>query len=371
MAYHPPLLPQYTVSKESILGRNVAAVMQKFGLKPEQIVKLGSNENPLGMSERAAAVVSDTSARAARYPSPDGDLLRTCLAEEHGVTPDWIALGAGSSEFISISAAAFVGPGRAAVISDYAFLAAKGAVRRSGGRMIVVPALNFGHDLDVIAAAIDDDVSVVYLVNPNNPTGTYLSGEEITRFLETIPERVVVMLDEAYIHFVEPADSYDTVALVRRFPNLVMMRTFSKAFGLAGMRVGYVLCDPAMAAVFAHFKPIYNVGTLSLVAAVETVKDRGFLEATIENNRRGRKQIHEGLLALGVKFLPSTTNFFMVNVGNAETVNEKLLERGVIVRTLPNYGLPEWFRVSVGLPAENDRFLEALAGALAPGRADA
>lgn len=360
MTYIPPVLPQFTARQEKILGRNLAAVRRQFGLPPERIVKLGSNENPLGMSPRAAAAVAAAAGEASRYPDPDGDDLRACLAEAHGVPADWIVLGTGSSEFIEWAARAFVGFGGAAVMSDLSFMAYQAAVKASGGRPIVVPARDFGHDLDSMASAVTELVNVIYLTNPNNPTGTFLRGVEIERFLETVPERVVVILDEAYVQFVDPAEQYDAIDLVRRFPNLVVMRTFSKAYGLAGFRVGYAVCGPEIAGIFGQIKAIYNVGTLALLAAKEAFRDRDHLAATIANNLRGRAQLYAGLCEQGVEYLPTSANFILVNVGDAELSNTRLLEQGVIVRTLGNYGLKEWLRVSIGLPEENDRFLEAL-----------
>lgn len=360
MGYEPPVLPPFAAKKEKILGRNLAAVREKYGLKDKPIVKLGSNENPLGISSAAKAAIFDVAAGASRYPDPDGDALRRVLAEGFGVPFEWVVLSAGSAEFVDWSARAFVGPGRAAVMSDYSFSAYKSSVKASGGRPISVPALEYGHDLPRMAAAIGDDVSVVFVTNPNNPTGTLLDGGALERFLEIVPQRVIVVLDEAYIQFVPQERQYDSMALVRRFPNLVVLRTFSKAYGLAGLRVGFGICQESVADVFARIRSIYSVNAVAIAAAAAAFRDTEHLAATIENNRLGMLQLTAGLNKLGYRYLPSYGNFIMVDVANGQTANERLLKEGVIVRTLDNYGLKEWVRISVGTPSENARLLEAI-----------
>jgi histidinol-phosphate aminotransferase len=232
-----------------------------------------------------------------------------------------------------------------------------------------VPAREHGHDLDAMAAAVADDTTLMYVANPNNPTGTYLSAAALERFLEGVPARVVVVLDEAYNEYLPPELRMDTVAWVRRFPNLLVSRTFSKAYGLAGLRVGYGLAQPALTDLLNRVRQPFNVNSLAQAAAVAALADTDYLTRSYELNRAGMRSFTEAFAALGLPYVESQGNFVLVRVGDGARVYQALLTRGVIVRPVGNYGLPEWLRVSIGLPEENAAFLAALPAALAAARA--
>jgi histidinol-phosphate aminotransferase len=268
-------------------------------------------------------------------------------------------------------AGAFLAPGRAAVFSQHAFAVYPLATQARGGRCIVVPAKDYGHDLDAMLRAIDADTHVVFIANPNNPTGTMLAADAVESFLARVPANVVVVLDEAYNEYLEPALRCPSVAWLRRFPNLVVTRTFSKAYGLAGLRVGYGVCHPALAALLNRVRQPFNVNNLALDAATAALDDQAFVDASHALNVAGMKQLTDGLRALGLGWIPSFANFVAVAIPRAGAepragaVYQRLLRLGVIVRPVGGYGMPDHLRVTVGLPQENERFLAALAASLA------
>ena len=239
------------------------------------------------------------------------------------------------------------------------------ATQARGATAIVVPARDFGHDLDAMAAAVRPDTRLVFIANPNNPTGTFLPADAIAAFLARVPREVVVVLDEAYNEYLPPELRYDSVAWVRQYPNLLISRTFSKAFGLAGLRVGYGIAQPGLTDLLNRVRQPFNVNTVAQAAAVAALDDAGFLEQSYALNKRGLDELTAAFGRLGLAFVPSCGNFVLVKVGPASRVYQELLKRGVIVRPVANYGLPEWLRVTVGLPQENARFIEALPAALA------
>jgi len=300
----------------------------------------------------------------ARYPDGSGFGLRVALAARLGVDPSWIVLGNGSNDVLEMAALAMLAPGRSCVFSEHAFAVYPITTQARGARAIVVPARAHGHDLDAMAAAIAPDTHLVFVANPNNPTGTWLPPAEIEGFLDRVPGRVAVVLDEAYFEYLPPALRADAVAWVRRHPNLVVTRTFSKAYGLAGLRVGYGIAQPELAALLDRVRHPFNVSVPALAAAEAALGDEDFLRRTLELNERGLRQLTTGLAALGLETLPSRGNFLLVKVGDAARIDRELLARGVIVRPVAGYGLPQWLRVSVGLREENERFLAALAQAL-------
>jgi histidinol-phosphate aminotransferase len=273
-------------------------------------------------------------------------------------------LGNGSNDVLELVARLVLQPGTSAVFSQYAFAVYPLVTQALGARAIVVPARDYGHDLDAIAEAIAEDTRIVFVANPNNPTGTFVPGEVIERFLHRVPADVLVVLDEAYTEYLEPADRYDSFAWLERFPNLVVTRTFSKAYGLASLRVGYAVADPAVADAMNRIRQPFNVNSFALAAATAALADTRFLAESVAVNREGLRQLTEGFEALGLSYLPSKGNFVAVRVGDAARVNDALLDRGIIVRPIAGYGMPEWLRVSVGLPEENAQFLTALASIL-------
>jgi histidinol-phosphate aminotransferase len=340
-------------------------VARELGLKEEHIIKLASNENPLGIGPRTRAAIEAAAGDVARYPDGGGFELKQALAERYGVDMSSIVLGNGSNDVLELVAAAFLGPGRAAVLSQHAFAVYPLATQARGARAIVVPAKNYGHDLDAMARAVDDETFVVWAANPNNPTGTYARPDELEAFLRKVPERVLVVLDEAYNEYIRRELRADPVKWLRRHPNLVVTRTFSKAYGLAGLRVGYALAHPSVADVMNRVRQPFNVNAIALAAARAALDDMEFVARSYAENLNGMRQLEEGARALGLQFIPSFGNFLTIRVGKAADVFKRLLRRGVIVRPVGGgYGLPEHLRVTIGTAAENDKFLAALAASL-------
>jgi histidinol-phosphate aminotransferase len=349
-------------------GKPIDELAREFGLDPANIVKLASNENPLGMPETARKAMVAAMEDMGRYPDSNGFALKAALAAKFGVPMDWITLGNGSNDILELAAAAVLAPGRSCVYAQHSFAVYALATQARGARAIVVPARALGHDLDAMAAAIADDTALVYVANPNNPTGTYLPPDAVDAFLQRVPRRVVVVLDEAYNEYLRPELRPDSVAWARRHSNLLVSRTFSKAFGLAGLRVGYGLAQPELTDLLNRVRQPFNVNAAAQAAAVAALADEDFLARSYALNLRGMQQLTRAFEDLGLEFVPSYGNFVLVKVGAAAQVYRELLKRGVIVRPVANYHLPEWLRVSIGLPEENRRFLEALPDALAAAR---
>ncbi|HQR02992.1 MAG: histidinol-phosphate transaminase [Proteobacteria bacterium] len=340
-------------------GKPITQLARELDLDPATIIKLASNENPRGMSPRARAAVEAALSGVALYP--DQFELVNLLAERLGVGREQIILGSGSNDILDLTARAFLMPGRSAVSSQYAFPIYVISTLAAGGENIVTPARHYGHDLVAMAAAVRPDTRLIWIANPNNPTGTFLSYAALRRFIEALPRDVVVMLDEAYNEYLAPADREESVAWIRDFPNLVITRTFSKVYGLAGLRVGFGVASPEVADLLNRIRMPFNVNNLALEAARAALDDHLFLAESYALNRRGMEQLVAGFKRLGLEYIPSYGNFIAVQVGNAPVVNEKLLRQGVIVRPV---GVPGFLRITVGLEQENARFLVALDKAL-------
>jgi histidinol-phosphate aminotransferase len=352
-------------------GKPISEVAREFGLDEANIVKLASNENPFGVPESARQAMAQAAAELGRYPDANGFELKAALSKRYDVPADWITLGNGSNDILEIAAHAFVQKGQAVVYSQYSFAVYALAAQGVGARGIVVPAKNYGHDLDAMAAAIDADTKLVYIANPNNPTGTFIGAAEIEAFLNKVPANVVVVLDEAYNEYLEQKDQFESTQWVRKFPNLLVSRTFSKAYGLAGLRVGFAIAQPAVTDLMNRIRQPFNVNSLAQAAAIAALNDKAFLEKGAENNRAGYKQLTAAFEELKLEYVPSYGNFVLVKVGEDDgagaRVNIALLKQGVIVRPVGAYGLPQWLRISIGLPEENARFIEALREALKKG----
>ena len=343
-------------------GKPITELAREMGLDVADIVKLASNENPLGMSPRARVAVNAALSGVERYP--DQFDLTQALSERFGVQRTSVVLGNGSNDVLDLVARAFLAPGRSAVFSQHAFAVYPLATLSAGGDCLAVPAQAYGHDLDAMVAAIRPDTRVVWIANPNNPTGTFIPYPQLKRFLAAVPAQVVVVLDEAYNDYLPPQLRADTVAWLREHPNLVITRTFSKVYGLAGLRVGFALASAEVADLLHRVRQPFNVGNLALAGALAALDDHGFLAESFEVNRRGTEQILAGLKRLGLAHIPGEGNFITFRAGDAAGVNQRLLKQGVIVRPLAGYAMPEHLRVSVGLEHENQRFLDALAKAL-------
>lgn len=341
-------------------GKPIAELARELGLDPAAIVKLASNENPLGPSPLALAAAQDALGDIAFYPDGAGFALKAKLAASLDLPAERIVLGNGSNDVLDMVARAFLVPGTSAVYARHAFAVYPIATQTVGATRIEVPAAGLGHDLPAMRAAIRDDTRVVWIANPNNPTGTFIPWQQIEDFLADVPRHAVVVLDEAYGEYLPPEDRCDTVRWLDRFPNLVITRTFSKAYGLAGLRVGYGLGHPDVIDLMNRVRQPFNVNLPAQAAAAAALDDRAFVERSYALNRAGMAQLGAGLAALGVETVPSKGNFLLARVGDAARIDRALLARGVIVRPVANYGLPEWLRVSVGLAAQNQRFLDAL-----------
>jgi histidinol-phosphate aminotransferase len=339
-------------------GKPITELAREMGLAVDSIVKLASNENPLGMSPKARAAVEKAITGIERYP--DQFELIAALAERLGVAQTQIVLGNGSNDVLDLAARVFLAPGRSSVFSQHAFAVYPLATMSAGGECIAAPARHFGHDLAAMRAAIRPDTRVVWIANPNNPTGNFLPYAEVKSFLQTVPADVAVVLDEAYNEYLPPAERVDTVAWLKDFPNLLITRTFSKIYGLAGLRVGYAVAAAEVADLLNRVRQPFNVNNLAIAAARAALDDHLFIAESYELNRRGMEQIVGGLKRLGLEHIPSHGNFVTFAVADGAAINQKLLRQGVIVRPIGGYGLPNHLRVTIGRETENLRFLEAL-----------
>ncbi len=344
-------------------GKPIEELAREYGLDPESIVKLASNENPLGMPASARAAVAKA-AELGRYPDGNGYELKKALSAKLGVPLDWLTLGNGSNDILELAASTMLAPGTSAVYAQHSFAVYALATQARGARAIVVPAREYGHDLDAMAAAIAPDTRVVFVANPNNPTGTFLPHERVAAFIAKVPSNVLVVLDEAYNEYLTPDLRADTVKWLKRHPNLVITRTFSKAYGLAGLRVGYALAHPSVADVMNRVRQPFNVNSIALAAAQAALNDMEFVARSYAENLQGLRQLEEGAHQLGLEFIPSHGNFITIRVGKAAEVYKRLLRRSVIVRPVAGYGLPEHLRVTVGTAQENEKFLAALAASV-------
>ena len=349
-------------------GKPISELAREFGLDERAIVKLASNENPRGISPKALAAVKAALPELGRYP--DGYDLTRALSDRLGVAMQQIVLGNGSNDVLEFAGMAFLAPGCSAVYSQHAFAVYPLATQARGAESIVVPAKNFGHDLEAMLAAIRPGTHVVFIANPNNPTGTMLTAAELGSFLERAPKNVIVVVDEAYNEYLDPALRCPSIAWIGRFPNLIVTRTFSKVYGLAGLRVGYAVCHAEVAALLNRVRQPFNVNNLAIVAAVAALADDEFVRASYELNVAGMAQLTGGCKRLGLAWIPSYGNFVTVEIprkggaSQAGAVFQKLLRLGVIVRPLAGYAMPDHLRVTIGLAAENARFLEALEAVL-------
>lgn len=352
-----------------IPGKPASEVARELGLPESGIVKLASNENPLGPSAKALAAMQAALPEIARYPDANGFELKRALAARFGVDMAQIAIGNGSNDVLELVARTFLSPGTSAVYAKHAFAVYPLSIQSIGATGIEVPAREFGHDPDAMVAAIRDDTRMLFIANPNNPTGTFLRGEALAALLAKVPRRVVVVLDEAYTEYLPDAQRYDSIAWLKAHPNLVITRTFSKAYGLAGMRVGFALSHPDVADLMNRIRQPFNVNTVAQAGAIAALHDDEYVARSRRLNDEGLRQLVAGFGRMELPHIPSFGNFVCVRVGDAAGIFRRLLERGVIVRPVGGYAMPEWLRVSVGLPAENERFLEALGAVLAPAAA--
>jgi len=346
-------------------GKPVDELARELDLDPAGIVKLASNENPLGPSPKALEAIQAELAELTRYPDGNGFELKSRLAARCGVQINQVTLGNGSNDILDLVARAYLAPGLNAVFSQYAFAVYPIATQAVGAAGRVVPAKEHGHDLEAMLAAIDPNTRVVFIANPNNPTGTWFGPDALERFLARVPSHVLVVLDEAYIEYAEGGELPDGLQYLSRYDNLLVSRTFSKAYGLASLRVGYALSSAQIADVLNRVRQPFNVNSLALAAACAALDDADYLAKSRQLNDAGMAQLEAGLRELGLSWIASKGNFIAVDFArDTAAINQALLRTGVIVRPVAGYGMPNFLRVSIGLPAENARFLEALAGVL-------
>jgi len=340
-------------------GKPISELERELGITG--IVKLASNENPLGCSPRAVAAMHEAIKTIALYPDGNGFELKDALAKRYGVAHGSIVLGNGSNDMLELAARAFLTVGDRAVYSDHAFAVYPLATQAVGGVGISVPAIAFGHDLKkMLRTAVEQKAKLVFIANPNNPTGTFLSAADLLEFMRALPPQILVVLDEAYNEYLPADKRYDSVAWLREFPNLIISRTFSKAYGLAGLRVGYAFADAQVADMMNRVRQPFNVNSVAQAAAVAALQDTDFVRQTFEANLRGMKRIVDGLTKLGLEHIPSFGNFVSFRIRDAARIYRRLLELGVIVRPIANYAMPDYLRVSIGLETENEKFLSAL-----------
>ena len=342
-------------------GKPITQLGREMGIPVERIIKLASNENPLGMSPKARTAMEKAAATLERYP--DDFELKAAVAGHTGFGMERIVLGNGSNDLLDMAARVFLAPERSTVFSQHAFAVYPLASVSVGAELIAVPAKDFGHDLDAMRAAIRPDTRLIWIANPNNPTGTFVPYPQLKTFMQSIPSDVVVVLDEAYNEYLPPDVREDSKEWLAEFPNLLVTRTFSKIYGLAGLRIGYGLTSPEIADLMNRVRQPFNCNNLALAAATAALGDHEFVARSQELNRAGMAQLTEGFTKLGYEYIPSYGNFVAFRAGDAAAVNQKLLKQGVIVRPVAGYGMPEWLRVTIGTEAENHQFLDALENA--------
>jgi histidinol-phosphate aminotransferase len=339
-------------------GLPIEALARQHGIAPERIIKLASNENPLGMSPKARVAAAKALAGAHRYP--DGYDLRRALADFYNMSDEHIVLGNGSNDVLDLVARAFLSSGREAVSAQHAFIVYKLATQITGATNVIVPAKDFGHDLKAMRAAVTPKTSVVWIANPNNPTGTFMPYPEVEEFIASLPKEIIVVLDEAYYEFLSDTERVDTTKWLTKYPNVVLTRTFSKAYGLAGLRVGYALASAPVADVLNRVRQAFNANHVGLAAAVAALGDQAFVRRSVAANHQGLAQLSQGFKQLKLDYLPSYGNFIAVRIPETAVVHEALLRKGIIVRPVTDYQLPDHLRVSVGTTAENKQFLKTL-----------
>jgi len=342
-------------------GKPVEELERELGLT--NIIKLASNENPLGPSANVLDAISAALPDLSRYPDGNGFALKQALAEKHSVDLDQVTIGNGSNDILELLTRAFVSPENEVVFSQHAFAVYPIVTQAVGAKAVVVPAKEWGNDLDAMLAAITDKTRVVFVANPNNPTGTCVAKNKLKDFIKAVPEHVIVVVDEAYFEYAqalfpgyESAENY-----LAQTPNLVVTRTFSKAYGLAALRIGYSLSSAEIADFLNRVRQPFNVNSLAMAAAIAALSDEQHLKDSLALNQSGLEQYHQACIELGLEWIPTAANFICINVKqNGRDVFDKLLHRGIIVRPVDNYEMPEFVRITVGSEEENQHCIEAL-----------
>lgn len=340
-------------------GKPIAEVKREYGLK-EDPIKLASNENALGPSKLALNAISPALAQIHLYPDGDCYQLKQSLAKAYSISAKQLTIGNGSEHVLELIVKSYLQPGSSAVYSQYAFIVVPLILKAYGINATVTPALNWGHDIDAMINAVDHTTKVLYLVNPNNPTGTYTNENDFVRLMQALPPHVLVVVDEAYKEYMLEQDYPDTLKYLDRYPNLIITRTFSKIYGLAGLRVGYAIASPDITDILHRARAPFSVNLLGAIAAEAALLDKEHVYKTLKMNDEGMKQIVAGLDELQLPYIPSVGNFVCIDVGDGNKVFEALCKKGVIVRPLLPYNMPQHIRVTIGTLKENKLFLNAL-----------
>jgi histidinol-phosphate aminotransferase len=344
-------------------GKPLEELEREYGIR--EAIKLASNENPLGPSPKAMTRIQGELGEMARYPDGNGFTLKSKLADKLGVNASQITLGNGSNDVLELLARAYVGVDDEVIFSQHAFAVYPIVTRAVGGKAVITPAKNWGYDLDAIKNAITDRTRLIFIANPNNPTGTWSKEEELKRFIASVPSNVLVVIDEAYFEYAShtkmKAEGYcSALPWLSEFENLVVTRTFSKAYGLAGLRIGFSISNPQVADILNRVRQPFNVNSLAMAAAEAALEDTDFIEQSVQLNAKGMQHLVSAFEEMQLAYIPSVGNFICVKVGDADTVYESLLHEGVIVRPVAGYEMPEFLRVTIGTEQENQRFITAL-----------
>ena len=341
-------------------GKPIAELAREMGLNEADIIKLASNENPLGISPKAQMAIDEALHDIARYPDGNSFTLRVAVSEKFGVEQNQIVFGNGSNDILELAARAFLHAGCEAIYSQHAFAVYPLVTQAVGATGVVVPAKNYAHDLDGFLAAITPKTKLIFIANPNNPTGTLINKDALRAFIKAVPSNILIVLDEAYDEYLSAQNKSEAINWLGEFGNLIISRTFSKAYGLAGLRIGFGLMHADLADMLNRVRQPFNVNSIAQAAAVASLADDDFVARSYALNQAGMAQLIQGFNKLGLDYITSYANFVSFKVANAAQVNQLLLQNGVIVRPIANYEMPEYLRVSIGLFSENARFLEIL-----------
>lgn len=344
-------------------GKPIEELERELGIS--NIVKLASNENPFGFPESAKKAIFEQLDKLTRYPDANGFELKQTIANKFGVQPNQITLGNGSNDLLELFAHTFAAEGDEIIYSQYAFIVYPLVTKAINAVAKEIPAKNWGHNLQGFLTALSDKTKLIYIANPNNPTGNFLTSQEIEDFLAKVPPNVIVVLDEAYTEFTKAEERVDSFRLLKKYSNLIISRSLSKAYGLAGLRIGYAVSNPEIADLLNRVRQPFNCNSLALTAAIAVMNDDEFVEKVAENNRIEMRRYEDFCQKNQLDYIPSKGNFITIDFKQpAAPIYDALLREGVIVRPIAGYGMPNHLRISIGLPEENDKFFTALSKAL-------
>lgn len=340
-------------------GKPIEEVERELGLT--DVIKLASNENPLGPSPKAMAAAQMALSKTQLYPDGNCYILKQALAKHLGVDTQQLTIGNGSENILEIIVKSYLTTQDAAIVSQYAFATIPLLIKAMGAKLITVPASEWGHDVNAIIAACTPETRILFIVNPNNPTGTYTTAQDFKKLLQAIPAHVLIIADEAYHEYIEQDDYPNTLELLPRHPNLILTRTFSKVFGLAGLRIGYAISSPEIADILNRARLPFNTNAIGMLAAAAALNDQEFIARSVALNKQGKKQFEDAFKKMGISYIPSLGNFISIDLKkDAAETYQALLKKGIIVRPLTAYGMPNFLRVTIGTYEQNERFLTAL-----------